>query len=40
MAFLRGRLADDAEAKDLLQEVFIRVHYHLCWLPPAENQIS
>lgn len=34
LAFLRGRVADDAEAEDLLQEVFIRVHHHLCCLPP------
>ena len=28
--FIRGRVADDAEAEDILQEVFIRVHRHLC----------
>jgi RNA polymerase sigma-70 factor (ECF subfamily) len=29
-AFIRGRVSDDAEADDILQEVFIRVHRNLC----------
>jgi RNA polymerase sigma-70 factor (ECF subfamily) len=29
-AFIRSRVWDDAEAEDILQEVFIRVHRHLC----------
>jgi RNA polymerase sigma-70 factor (ECF subfamily) len=37
LAFLRGRVADDAEAEDILQEVFIRVHQHLCCLPQPEK---
>jgi RNA polymerase sigma-70 factor, ECF subfamily len=37
LAFLRGRVSDDAEAEDLLQEVFIRVHQHLCCLPIPEK---
>ncbi|RPI26044.1 MAG: RNA polymerase sigma factor SigZ [Chloroflexota bacterium] len=32
-AFIRGRVSDEAEADDILQEVFIRVHQHLCCLP-------
>lgn len=28
--FIRGRVWDDAEAEDVLQEVFIRVHRNLC----------
>lgn len=28
--FIRGRVGDDAEAEDILQEVFIRVHRSLC----------
>jgi RNA polymerase sigma-70 factor (ECF subfamily) len=32
-AFIRSRVADEAEAEDILQEVFIRVHRHLCCLP-------
>ncbi|CAG1003859.1 ECF RNA polymerase sigma factor SigE [Gammaproteobacteria bacterium] len=31
--FIRGRVWDDAEADDILQEVFIRVHRHLCCQP-------
>ena len=30
LAFIRGRVGDDAEAEDILQEVFIRVHRSLC----------
>lgn len=32
-AFIRSRVWDDAEAEDILQEVFIRVHRHLCCQP-------
>jgi RNA polymerase sigma-70 factor, ECF subfamily len=35
--FIRGRVSDEAEAEDLLQEVFIRVHDHLCCLPQPEK---
>jgi RNA polymerase sigma-70 factor (ECF subfamily) len=37
LAFIRGRVADPSEAEDLLQEVFLRVHNHLCCLPPPEK---
>jgi RNA polymerase sigma-70 factor, ECF subfamily len=37
LAFLRGRVSDEAEAEDLLQEVFIRIHHHLCCLPSPEK---
>ncbi len=39
-AFLRSRVADEAEAEDLLQEVFLRVHRHLCCLPQPEKMDS
>jgi RNA polymerase sigma-70 factor (ECF subfamily) len=29
-AFIRSRVEDDAEAEDILQEVFIRIHRSLC----------
>lgn len=29
-AFIRSRVADGAEAEDILQEVFIRIHRNLC----------
>jgi len=29
-AFIRGRVEEDAEAEDILQEVFIRIHRNLC----------
>jgi RNA polymerase sigma-70 factor, ECF subfamily len=35
-AFIRSRVGDDAEAEDILQEVFIRVHRNLCCLPEPE----
>lgn len=35
-AFIRGRVSDDAEADDILQEVFIRVHRNLCCQPDSE----
>jgi len=40
LGFLRSRVSDDAEAEDLLQEVFIRVHHHLCCLPQPEKMDS
>ena len=30
LSFIRSRVRDEAEAEDILQEVFIRVHRHLC----------
>ncbi len=35
-AFIRGRVWDDGEAEDILQEVFIRIHRNLCCRPEAE----
>jgi RNA polymerase sigma-70 factor (ECF subfamily) len=39
LAFIRRRVADETEAEDLLQEVFLRVHRSLCcqpdWQKPA-----
>jgi RNA polymerase sigma-70 factor (ECF subfamily) len=40
LAFLRRRVANEAEAEDLLQEVFLRVHQHLCCLPQPEKMDS
>jgi RNA polymerase sigma-70 factor (ECF subfamily) len=37
LAFFRSRVSDEAEAEDLLQEVFIRIHSHLCCLPEPEK---
>jgi RNA polymerase sigma-70 factor (ECF subfamily) len=34
--FIRSRVWDDAEADDILQEVFIRVHRNLCCQPESE----
>jgi RNA polymerase sigma-70 factor (ECF subfamily) len=34
-AFIRSRVSDEAEAQDVLQEVFIRVHRQLCCQPEA-----
>jgi len=31
-AFIRSRVADEEDVEDLLQEVFIRIHTHLCCL--------
>ena len=31
-AFIRSRVADENDVEDLLQEVFVRVHTHLCCL--------
>jgi len=36
LAFIRSRVGDDADAEDILQEVFIRVHRNLCCLPQPE----
>ncbi len=33
LAFIRGRVPDGAEAEDILQEVFIRIHRNLCCKP-------
>lgn len=30
LAFIRGRVSNEAEAEDILQEVFLRVHRQLC----------
>jgi RNA polymerase sigma-70 factor (ECF subfamily) len=35
-AFIRGRVGNDADADDILQEVFIRIHRNLCCLPESE----
>jgi RNA polymerase sigma-70 factor (ECF subfamily) len=35
-AFIRSRVGDDADAEDILQEVFIRVHRNLCCIPEPE----
>lgn len=40
LAFIRSRVSDESEAEDILQEVFIRVHYHLCCLPPQDKMES
>jgi len=36
LAFIRSRVGDAADADDILQEVFIRVHRNLCCLPEPE----
>jgi RNA polymerase sigma-70 factor (ECF subfamily) len=36
LAFIRSRVGNDADAEDILQEVFIRVHRNLCCLPQPE----
>jgi len=30
LAFIRGRIGDESEAEDVLQEVFLRIHRSLC----------
>jgi RNA polymerase sigma-70 factor (ECF subfamily) len=35
-AFIRTRVGNDADAEDILQEVFIRMHRNLCCLPESE----
>lgn len=37
LTFIRSRTNNDTEADDILQEVFIRVHQHLCCLPQPEK---
>jgi RNA polymerase sigma-70 factor (ECF subfamily) len=36
LAFIRSRVSNDADAEDILQEVFIRIHRHLCCLPEPQ----
>ena len=36
LAFIRSRVWDDADAEDILQQVFIRVHHNLCCQPDSE----
>ncbi len=36
LSFIRSRVGDDAEADDILQQVFIRVHRNLCCQPDSE----
>ena len=36
LAFIRSRVANAADADDILQEVFIRIHRHLCCRPEPE----
>lgn len=37
LGFIHKRVEDDDQAEDLLQEVFLRVHNHLCCMPPPEK---
>lgn len=37
LAFIRSRVSNDADAEDILQEVFVRVHRHLCCSPDWEK---
>ncbi len=37
LAFIRSRVANEADAEDILQEVFLRVHRHLCCSPDWER---
>ncbi len=37
LAFIRGRVSDEAEAEDILQEAFLRIHQHLCCLPDTDK---
>jgi len=39
-AFIRSRVWDEAEAEDILQEVFIRVHRNLCCQPQWDKPES
>jgi RNA polymerase sigma-70 factor (ECF subfamily) len=39
-AFIRSRVRDDADAEDILQEVFIRIHRHLCCQPDWDKPPS
>ena len=36
LAFIQSRVADPADADDIRQEVFIRIHRHLCCRPEPE----
>jgi RNA polymerase sigma-70 factor (ECF subfamily) len=38
--FICGRVSDEAEAEDILQEVFLRIHQHLCCLPDSSKMDS
>lgn len=37
LSFIRSRVNDPVEAEDILQEVFMRIHRHLCCLPAPEK---
>jgi RNA polymerase sigma-70 factor (ECF subfamily) len=37
LAFIHSRVSDAADAEDILQEVFLRIHRHLCCLPDADK---
>ena len=37
LRFIRSRVSDDDQAEDILQDVFLRVHNHLCCMPPPEK---
>jgi RNA polymerase sigma-70 factor (ECF subfamily) len=39
-AFIRARVADDAEAEDILQEVFLRIHRQLCCVADWDKPIG
>ncbi len=39
-AFIRGRVENEADAEDILQEVFVRVHRHLCCQPEWDKPES
>jgi RNA polymerase sigma-70 factor (ECF subfamily) len=40
LAFIRSRVPDAAEAEDILQEVFIRIHRNLCCQPDSGRMES
>jgi len=37
LAFIRGRISDETEADDILQEVFLRIHEGLCCMEAVTN---
>ena len=37
LAFIRGRISDETEAEDILQEVFLRIHEGLCCMEAVTN---